>query len=829
MKTKVLIVGGVAGGASAAARLRRLDEDSQIILFEKGEHISFANCGLPYYIGEVIREKEKLLVQTPEKMKERFNIDVRVCSEVLSIDTESKTVEVLDKNRKETYRESYDKLILSPGAEPVRPKLPGIDSQKIFTLRNLPDTYRIKDYVDDFSPRSAVIVGAGFIGLEVAENLHMRGVKVTVVELADHVIGPLDFEMAAIVHQHLKAKGVELYLKDAVEAFEETQENIAVKLSSGKNLKADMVIMGIGVRPETGLASAAGLKLGQTGGIYVNEYLQTSDPDIYAVGDAIEVRDFISGGPALIPLAGPANKQGRIAANNIYGQNEKFDGTQGTSIVKIFDLTVAVSGNNERILKRNNVQYEKSFTHTASHASYYPGAIPMSIKLLFGGTDGKLLGAQIVGYDGVDKRMDVLATAMRGGMTVYDLEALELAYAPPYSSAKDPVNIAGYTAANILKKAAFIFHWDEVESIDTGTAVLLDVREPEEAMLGTIPGAVNIPLDSLRDRLEELPRNKTIYIFCQVGLRGYLASRILLLKGYTDVKNLSGGYKTYHMAAMQQSSQGPENPTDAATARNEAAAAAVPDTKAVFMDSQPPSKVKLQLDACGLQCPGPIMSVYNAIKEMEYGEILEVKATDPAFQEDISTWCKATGNTLLGITFGNNAFTARIRKAAKRENNPVPQRNNKSMIVFSNDLDKAIASFIIANGAAAMGRKVTMFFTFWGLNILRKPGDTGVKKDFISRMFSVMMPKGSKKLSLSKMNMAGMGPKMIRYLMNKKEIYSLEALIQQARNSGIEFVACNMSMDIMGIRKEELIDGVTMGGVASFLGSAEESDMSLFI
>ncbi|OPX44379.1 coenzyme A disulfide reductase [Ruminiclostridium hungatei] len=666
MRIKVLIVGGVAGGASAAARLRRLDEASEIILFEKGEHISFANCGLPYYIGEVIREKEKLLVQTPEKMRERFNIDVRVCSEVLSIDTQNKTVEVLDKLRNETYIETYDKLILSPGAEPVRPKLPGIGSERIFTLRNIPDTYRIKDYVDKSAPVRAVIAGAGFIGLEVAENLHLRGVKVTVVELADHVIGPLDFEMAAIVHQHLKSKGVELYLKAAVEAFEEDQGVIAVKLSSGKTLKADMVIMGIGVRPETGLAVSAGLKLGQTGGIYVNEYLQTSNPDIYAVGDAIEVKDFISGSQALVPLAGPANKQGRIAANNIYGHNEKFAGTQGTSIVKIFDLTVAVSGNNERILKRDNVQYEKSFTHTASHASYYPGAIPMSIKLLFGSSGGKLLGAQIVGYDGVDKRMDVLATAMRAGMTVFDLETLELAYAPPYSSAKDPVNIAGYTAGNLLKKAAFIFHWDEVEAIDTGKDILLDVREPEEAMLGTIPGAVNIPLDRLRDRLDELPRDKTIYIFCQVGLRGYLASRILLLKGYKNVKNLSGGYKTYHMASLQQSSQEPGTPPDAAAAKNEAAAAGAPETQDIPLASQAPSKVKLQLDACGLQCPGPIMSVYNAIKEMEDNEILEVKATDPAFQEDISTWCRTTGNTLLGIAYGKNIFTARIRKNVKR-------------------------------------------------------------------------------------------------------------------------------------------------------------------
>lgn len=817
MSMKVVIVGGVAGGASAAARLRRINEDAEILLIEKGEHISFANCGLPYYIGEVIKEKEKLLVQTPEKMKERFNIDVRVNSEVTKINPQNKTVEIFNITENKVYAENYDKLILSPGAEPIKPRLAGIESPKIFTLRNIPDTYRIKDYVDIKKPSRAVIVGAGFIGLEVAENLHAMGVKVTVVELADHVIGPLDFEMAAIVHQHLKAKNVELYLKDGVASFNDKGQNIDVSLSSGKIINTDMVIMGIGVRPETRLAVDAGLKIGKTGGIYVNEYLQTSDPDIYAVGDAIEIKDFVSGNEALIPLAGPANKQGRIAANNICGQMETFDGTQGTSIVKIFDITVAVSGNNERILSKNGVDYEKSFTHTASHASYYPGAIPMSIKLLFNKADGKILGAQIVGYDGVDKRMDVLSTAMRAGMTVYDLEKLELAYAPPYSSAKDPVNIAGFTASNILKKDSVIFHWNEVASIDPEKGILLDVRTQEESQLGTIPGSVNIPLDEIRDRINEIPKNKTIYIFCQVGLRGYLAARILTQKGYKDVRNLSGGYRTYNAAVGQQSNENHAN--------SEAAAA-----KEAQQSSSSP-KV-LQLDACGLQCPGPIMGVFKAIKSMENNEILEVSATDPAFQEDIKTWCRSTGNSLLSVDFKNNVFTARIKKQEKGSETElvnVQKKNDKSMIVFSNDLDKAIASFIIANGAASMGRKVTMFFTFWGLNILRKPNGPGVKKDIISKMFGIMMPKGSSRLSLSKLNMVGIGPKLIRSLMHKKDIFSLEELISKAQQSGVEFVACNMSMDIMGIKKEELIDGVTIGGVASFLGSAEESDMTLFI
>ena len=820
---KIIIVGGVAGGASAAARLRRVNEDAEIILIEKGEHISFANCGLPYYIGEVITDKDKLLVQTPEKMNERFKIDVRVNSEAIKINPENKTVEIYNKADDKVYSESYDKLILSPGAEPVKPRLAGIDSKRIFTLRNIPDTYRIKDYVDRMKPKRAVVVGAGFIGLEVAENLHMRGVKVTVVELADHVIGPLDYDMAALVHQHMKTKEVEFYLKDAVEAFEDSDANIAVKLSSGRTLKADMVIMGIGVKPEAKLASDAGLKIGKTGGIYVNEYMQTSNSDIYAVGDAVEVKDFVSGNEALIPLAGPANKQGRIAANNICGLTEKFEGTQGTSIVKVFDITVAVTGNNERILKRNNVDYEKSFTHSASHAGYYPGAIPMSIKLLFSKKDGKILGAQIVGYEGVDKRMDVLSTAMRAGMTVYDLEKLELSYAPPYSSAKDPVNLAGYTASNILKKDCAIFHWDVVENIDLNKSVLIDVRDPAEFDLGTIKGAVNIPVDKIRDRLSEIPMDKDIFIFCQVGLRGYIAARILMQKGYSNVKNLSGGYKTYQVATSKQANEDIYEYDK--IMKND-------DIKPVgTSETHSTADVKLQLDACGLQCPGPIMKVYEAINTMNYNELLEVKATDPAFQEDIKTWCKRTGNKLLDIGFENNSFKATIKKEIKPVENVTVQKtnNDKSMIVFSNDLDKAIASFIIANGAAAMGRKVTMFFTFWGLNVLRKPDSSGVKKDLISKMFGLMMPKGSRKLSLSKMNMAGMGPKMIRYLMNKKNISSLEELIEQAQKNGVNFVACNMSMDIMGIKKEELIDGVNIGGVASFLGSAEESDMSLFI
>lgn len=839
MPLKIVIVGGVAGGASAAARLRRLDENAEIILFEKGEYISFANCGLPYYIGEVITDREKLVVQTPEQMKERFNLDVRINSEVVKILPDRKQVEVYSKTENRTYTEAYDRLVLSPGAEPVRPRLPGIDSSRIFTLRNIPDTYRIKDFVDAASPRRAVVVGAGFIGLEVAENLHLKGVKVTVVELADHVIGPLDYDMAAIVHQHMKTKDVEFYLNDGVKAFHssgsliakdseglsvhvEKDAGIVVELTSGRFLRADMVVMGIGVRPEARIAAEAGIKLGPTGGILVDEYMRTSEPDIYAVGDAVEVKDYISGSPVLIPLAGPANKQGRIAADNICGREEKYTGTQGTSIVKVFDITVAITGNNEKTLRKNGIEYEKSFTHSPSHAGYYPGAIPMSVKLLFGKKDGKILGAQIIGYDGADKRIDVLATAIRAGMTVFDLEKLELAYAPPYSSAKDPVNIAGYTAANVVKGDCRIFHWHEVAAIDREKAVLLDVRTKMEFNLGTIEGSVNIPVDELRGRLDELPVDREIYIFCQAGLRGYIAYRMLVQKGFEKLWNLSGGYKTYQLAVQKQANED------------------IYEYDSIMKDDMIKAtdcegaecsvEASLKVDACGLQCPGPVMQVYKAVKSMNEGELLEISATDPAFQEDIRAWCDRTGNKLMSVKFENNRFTAVIRKEKEQEGaNRTAASHDKTLVVFSGDLDKAIATFIIANGAAAMGRKVTLFFTFWGLNILRRHDKVKVKKDILSGMFGFMMPRGTRKLTLSRMSMGGIGGKLIRYLMKKKNVASLEELLEQAKAAGVNLVACNMSMDLMGIRREELIDGIQMGGVAAMLGSAEASDMSMFI
>ena len=548
MSKKVLIVGGVAGGASAAARLRRMDEKAEIIMFEKGMYISFANCGLPYYIGGAIKERKNLLVQTAEAMKARFNIDVKELSEVTKIDRHRKVVEVRNIKDGSIYEESYDVLVLSPGASPVKPPIPGIDSPNIYTLRDIPDTDSIKSFLDEKKPQNAVVVGGGFIGLEMAENLHSAGLKVDIVEALDQVMAPLDYEMAAIVHNHIRSKGCGLHLKDGVKAFEPEGNRTVVVLQSGKRIPADMIILSIGVKPNNTLAREAGLEIGVTGGIKVNEYLQTSDPNIYALGDAVEVTDYISGNPALIPLAGPANKQGRIVADNIAGRRETYKGTQGTAIAKVFDMAAASTGVNEKTLKKLGKELGKDYittiTHSASHAGYYPGGSAMAIKLIYT-LQGRVLGAQIAGYDGVDKRIDDIAIAVRHRMTVHDLQEFELAYAPPFSSAKDPVNMAGYVGSNVLNGDVKTAYWYEAMNADISRTFLLDVREPSEYQKGHIPNAVNIPLDQIRSRLKEIPKDKEIIVNCQVGLRSYVGVRILMQNGFDNVRNLSGGYKTY--------------------------------------------------------------------------------------------------------------------------------------------------------------------------------------------------------------------------------------------------------------------------------------------
>jgi CoA-disulfide reductase len=837
MKKKVLIVGGVAGGASTAARLRRMDESAEIIMFEKGEYISFANCGLPYYIGETIEERSALLVQTPEAMHARFGIDVRVKTEVLKIDRDGRFVEVINHETGEKYKESYDVLVLSPGSTPLKPPIPGIDAPNIFTLWNIPDTDAIKSYVDDEKPKRAAVIGGGFIGLEMAENLHDRGIDVSVVEMADQVMAPIDYEMAQNVHKHMKDSGVNLYLGDGVKSFAYNHGVTTVTLQSGKTIEVDMVMLSIGVKPQSNLAKDAGLDLNKRGGIIVDDYLKTSDPNIYAIGDAVEIIDFNNKEKTMVPLAGPANKQGRICADNICGLNQTYKGTQGTSIAKVFELTVAATGVNEKTLKAQGKargkDYQVAITHSKSHAGYYPGAIPMAIKLIFAMEDGKVLGSQIVGYDGVDKRIDVIATALRFGATVYDLAELELAYAPPYSSAKDPVNMAGFVGENILKERMNIFHWDELENIDKEKTIILDVREEIERELGYIEGSVHIPLDDLRERHGELDKNKKIVLYCAIGLRGYVGARILMQHGFKHAYNFSGGYSTYSCIFCQDDGD-----------------MCGGSTCGVDMDFSESGDMEvhdvhetgevIQLNACGLQCPGPIMQVYNRMEEMNSGDVLEVKATDPGFKKDIAVWADKTGNTLLEVDKKDKTIVARLMKGRKGTGplqqahgtsvqNGVDLTENQTMVVFSGDMDKAIASLIIANGAAAMGKKVTMFYTFWGLNILRQHQKVSVQKDFIGRMFSSMLPRGTKKLGLSKMNMMGMGPKMIRFVMKKHNVDSLETLLQSALDNGVNMVACRMSMDLMGIKEEELIDGVDFGGVAAYLGDAQDSNVNLFI
>ena len=814
---KYLIIGGVAGGATVAARLRRMDEQANVILFERGEYVSYANCGLPYYIGDTITDRNNLFVQTVQGFTARFNIDIRTKQEVVSILPDSKSVLVRNLTTNETYTETYDKLVLSPGAEPVRPKIEGIGSKRVFTLRNVPDTDTIKGYINELKPKRALVVGGGFIGLEMAENLHALGIEVGVIEMANQVMAPLDFSMAAIVHHHIVENDVSLYLEDGIVSFKETEKGIIAVLKSGKQLETDMVILSIGVRPETLLAKGAGLSIGELGGISVNNHMQTSDPDIYALGDAVEVTHLVTGSKALIPLAGPANKQGRIVADNIvFGNKRTYDGSIGTSIAKIFDLTVAASGANSKLLAKEGIPYHESFTHSSSHAGYYPGGLSMSVKILFAPKTGQLLGAQVVGFDGVDKRIDMMAQVIRAKGTIYDLIEIEHAYAPPYSSAKDPVNMAGFVAENILNGKVKTAQWRDIDGLSKD-ALVLDVRARDEFALGSIPGSINIPVDELRHRLDELPLEKDIVVTCAIGLRGYVAYRILTQNGFERVRNLSGGYKTWSLAKIEPSI----NKHISSKPANEDGSEDVvlPLTK----------DVKL-INACGLQCPGPVMQLKKNYGEIGIGEQLQITATDPGFAKDVVAWCKITGAQLLSVENKAGIIHATIEKTEPQsQNKMISNGDRKTFIVFSDDLDKALASFVIANGAASTGKKVSMFFTFWGLNVIKKKEKPSVAKDIFGKMFGMMLPAHSGKLKLSKLNMGGAGSWMMRLIMKNKKIDSLESLMQQAIDNGVEMIACTMSMDVMGVKEEELLDNVVYGGVASYLERAEESNVNLFI
>ena len=793
-------------------------------MLERGSYISYANCGLPYHVGDVIKNRESLLLQTPEAMKKKFNIDVRVQNEAVKINPEDQTVTIKDLKKGIEYEESYDYLVIATGSSPVVPPIPGIDGPDIYTLWTVPDTDRIKKVIEIKKPKTAAVIGGGFIGLEMAENLNRAGLQVSIVEMQDQVMAPLDFEMAQLLHENIEMNGVSLLLGDGVASFEHKDGKTLITLNSGKELQTDMVLLSIGVRPNSELAGEAGLKLNGRGGILVDEMLRTSEENIYAVGDVIEVENYVLKEPAMIPLAGPANKQGRICADNIAGGQKKYKGTLGTSVAQVFDLTAGAAGVNEKTLIRKGKvrgkDYETVLINQKSHAGYYPGAVPVTLKLLFD-LDGNILGAQAVGQEGVDKRIDVLAGAMRSGNTIYNLEELELAYAPPYSSAKDPVNMLGFTAENVLEKMVSFMSCRELDDrIETEgwekDLTILDVTEEMERMVFYIPGSVHIPLGQLRQRMSELPKDRLIVTYCAVGVRSYNAARILEQNGFSDVKVLEGGtsfYQSMHYKDSQSSACREEEQLKVAEAE--------------------PKEVRL-VDCCGLQCPGPIMKVHETLESMEDGETVKVAATDMGFPRDIESWCQRTGNTLVKKERDGKQNVVFIKKGKEGQElcaaaADVISGQGKTMVVFSGDMDKALASFIIANGAAAMGRPVTMFFTFWGLNILRKPEKQHVKKSAVEKMFGAMMPRGSRKLKLSKMNMGGMGTKMMKRVMREKNVETLENLMKQAMENGVKLVACTMSMDVMGIRKEEIIDGVEFAGVASYLGDAENSDVNLFI
>jgi NADPH-dependent 2,4-dienoyl-CoA reductase/sulfur reductase-like enzyme/peroxiredoxin family protein/TusA-related sulfurtransferase/rhodanese-related sulfurtransferase len=828
MNNKIIIIGGVAGGATTAARLRRLDEFAEIILFERGEYISFANCGLPYHIGGIISSRDALIVQSVEDMHHKFNIDVRNLSEVTEINIEKKSVTVSDLRTGKTYVETYDKVIISTGSQPVKPPISGLkEAKNLFTLRNIPDMDLIKSFIEKNQPKKAAVIGGGFIGIEMMENLVHLGLKVTLIEMAPQVMAMFDYEMAQIIHQSIVDQGVNLILNDGVKSFD--QEGKQITLASGTVVMTDLVIFAIGVKPDNILAKKAGLELTERGAIKVNENLQTSNPDIYAIGDVIEVPNMVSKKEMLAALAGPANKQARFVANHICGIEDKYLGTLATSAAKIFDKTVASTGINEKQLKQLGLPYHAIHIHPTSHASYYPGAEPISIKVMYNPETEEIYGAQAIGgAEGVDKRIDVLATAIFGKIKVTDLKNIDLAYAPPFSSAKDPINMIGFIAENKLKGLVQTITWSDMQELASKGAYILDVREEAEYVLEYLPGSLNIPLSVLRERMHEISKDQQVYVYCHSGIRGYTAARLLSQHGY-HVMNLDGGFKSYSCVFDHNGSE------ICFTLLDDLGVPIVDQKKAeepVSMVNE--AKISITIDACGLQCPGPIVQVYKAMNTLENGNILEAKATDPGFMKDIKSWSEKTGNTLLNVQKEGNVITAHIQKGT---NVKVTQtgydvkdsKNGTTIVVFSQDLDKAIAAFIIASGAKSMGKNVSLFFTFWGLNILRKPKRVRVKKSFIEKMFGMMMPRGTEKLPISNMNMAGMGPVMIKGIMKKKNVDSLRTLMASAMSMGVKITACAMSMDIMGIKAEELIDGIEIAGVATYLGDTTEANHNLFI
>ncbi|KRE22472.1 FAD-dependent oxidoreductase [Agromyces sp. Soil535] len=828
---KIVVVGGVAGGASVAARARRLDEFAEIIVFEKGDYVSFANCGLPYHIGEVITDRSRLLLQTPESLRESLDIDVRVGTEVIALDRVGKTVTVRELGSGREYTESYDRLALCPGADPLRPPLPGVDLPGVHVLRNVQDMDEIKAQLDAALERAAsargrtvhaVVIGAGYIGVEMAENLRHRGAAVTIVELSDQILPPLDKEVSIPVEQHLRSRGVDLNLSTAAAAFaERAVGGVTVELQNNRFLDADLVILSAGVRPAVGLAREAGLEIGPRGGIVVDTHMRTSDPNIWAAGDAVETAHTVLPGSWLTPLAGPANREARVAAENMCGRDTEYRSSQGTSIVKVFDMVAGGTGATERQLVADGVDYRTVHIHPSGHAGYYPGSAMMHLKLLFAPGTGKILGAQVAGFDGVDKRLDVLATVLRLGGTVHDLEQLELAYAPPFGSAKDPVNMAGFVATNVLKGDLTLWYAKDFPAATEG-ARLVDVRTPEEYGIWHIPGAENVPLAALRTACEGWDRSVPVRLYCAVGFRSYLGYRILVQRGFTDVATLSGGSNTFRYWYDVE-------PASPAAPAPEIAYAEAVDLIAALKGTGK----SVDLDCTGLACPGPIMRLSNTMGELAAGDEVVVHVSDPGFASDGPAWAASHGHELLSMTPEGPGYVAAFRKGGAEPAATgfavAPKQNQTSFVVFSGDLDKMLAAFIIANGALAMGQQVSMFFTFWGLNALRRAHAPKRDHSALERAFGMMMPSGPDKLPLSQMNMAGAGPAMIKHVMKEHDVQSVPDLMTAAREGGARLIACTMTMDLLGIAESDLIDGIELGGVATFLGEAEKSGTTLFI
>ena len=833
---KLVVVGGVAAGASIAARARRLDEFAEIIVLERGHHVSFANCGLPYHIGGVITDRSRLLVQTPESLRDALDLDVRIGQEVVSIDRAAKTVTVRRVDDGTEYTESYDALALTPGAEAIRPPIAGIDLPGVHVLRRMGDMDQIKAQLDALladaaaarrGPIRAVVIGAGYIGLEMAENLRHRGAEVDVVELADQILPPIDHELSVPVESHLRSRGVAVHLETGAAALREASGGLDVELTNHTVLHADLVILSAGVRPNTQLARDAGLELGERGGIVVDTRMRTSDPHIWAAGDAVETPNTVLPGSWLAPLAGPANRQARVAAENICGRDTEYRSTQGTSIVKVFDMVAGGTGATQRQLIAAGVPHRAIHVHPSGHAGYYPGTAMMHLKVVFDPETGRVLGGQAAGFDGVDKRIDVLATAVRMGMTVFDLEELELAYAPPFGSAKDPINMAGFVASNVVRGDLDLWYAENYPAAVEG-ARIIDVRTAEEFGIWHLPGAENVPLDTLRTACAEWDTSTPIRLYCAVGFRSYLAYRALRQRGFTDLKTLSGGSTTFR--AWHQLDEA-DAPVQRAPMENYA------ETHSLFALAPIGIGASIDLDVTGLACPGPIMKLAEAANAADAGDEITIHVSDPGFAADAPAWVKRNGHELVSIEPEGPGYVAVIRKGGAgtmASARPVggatvsgPGKN--SFVVFSGDLDKVLASMIIANGALAMGEQVSMFFTFWGLNALRREQPPKRQKKMMDRMFSMMMPSGANDLPLSTMNMAGMGPVMIKNVMKQHNVPSLPELIASAQAGGARLIGCTMTMDLLGIAHSDLIDGVELGGVATFLGEASESTTTLFI